>query len=49
MALYNVGILALLAHAALNWGVHGIALWPIVAGHAVMGFWCIISLKARHS
>ena len=49
MALYNVGILALLAHAALVWQVHGIALWPIVAGHTVMGFWCIISLKARHS
>ena len=48
MALYNVGVLALLAHAALVWGASGIALWPILVGHAVMGFWCIISLKARH-
>jgi len=48
IALYNLGILALLAHAALVWGASGIALWPIVVGHAVMGLWCIISLKARH-
>jgi hypothetical protein len=48
MALYNLGVLVLLAHAALVWGASGIALWPIVAGHAVMGLWCIISLKARH-
>jgi hypothetical protein len=48
MALYNVGVLALLAHAALVWGASGIALWPIVVGHAVMGSWCIVSLKARH-
>ena len=48
MALYNVGVLALLAHAALAWEASGIALWPIVVGHAVMAFWCIVSLKARH-
>jgi hypothetical protein len=48
MALYNLGILVLLAHAALIWGASGIALWPVVVGHAVMGLWCIISLKARH-
>jgi hypothetical protein len=49
MALYNLGVLVLLAHAALVWGASGIALWPIVVGHAVMGLWCIVSLKARHS
>jgi hypothetical protein len=48
MALYNLGVLVLLAHAALVWGASGIALWPIVVGHAVMGLWCIVSLKARH-
>ena len=48
MALYNVGVLALLAHAALVWGASGIALWPVVGGHAVMAFWCIVSLKARY-
>ena len=48
MALYNVGVLALLAHAALVWGASGIALWLILVAHAVMGFWCITSLKARH-
>jgi hypothetical protein len=49
MALYNAGVLAILLHATLVWGVSGTALWPIVVGHAVMGFWCIISLKARDS
>jgi hypothetical protein len=48
MALYNLGVLVLLAHAALVWGTSGIALWPIVVGHAVMGLWCIIGLTARH-
>ena len=48
MAFYNVGVLALLAHAALVWRASGIALWPILVGHAVMAFWCIISLKAGH-
>ena len=48
MALYNVGVMALLAHAALVWGASGIALWPLVVGHAVMAYWCIVSLKARH-
>jgi hypothetical protein len=49
MALYNVGVSALLAHAALVREAFGVALWPVVVGHAVMGVWCIISLKARHS
>ena len=49
MALYNVGVLALFVHAALVWEASAIALWPVVVGHAVMGFWCIISLSARHS
>ena len=48
MALYNAGVLAMLVHAALVLGVSGIALWPIVVGHAGMGFWCIINLKAKH-
>ena len=48
MALYNVGVLALLAHAALVQGASGSALWPIVIGHAVMAFGCIVSLKARY-
>jgi hypothetical protein len=49
MALYNAGVLAILVHASLVWGMTGIASWPIVVGHAVMGCWCIITLKARHS
>ena len=49
MALYNVGVLALFVHAALVWEASAIALWPVVVGHAVMGFWCIISLSAKHS
>lgn len=48
LALYNVGVIAILVHAALALGVSGIALWPIVVGHAVMGCWCVITLKARH-
>ena len=48
MALYNVGVLALLAHAALAWGASGMALWPVVVGHAVMALWCMVNLKARH-
>jgi len=49
VALYNAGVLAVLVHASLVGRTSGIALWPIVVGHAVMCFWCIISLKARHS
>jgi hypothetical protein len=47
MALYNAGVLVILVHAALVWRASGIALWPIVVGHAVMGFWCVISLRTR--
>lgn len=44
MALYNVGVLAILAYGGLSVGLTGIGLWPIVIAHAAMAGWCINGL-----
>jgi hypothetical protein len=49
MSLYNAGVIAVLVYGAASAGVAGIALWPTVVAHAVMGVWCIRSLRAGHS
>jgi hypothetical protein len=46
MALYNVGVLAVLGYAGLGLGLSGIALWPAVLVHAVMAAWCAMALRA---
>jgi hypothetical protein len=45
MLIYDVGVAALLAFAALGMQLHGVALWPAVALHSVMGAWCIFCLR----
>ena len=39
MLLYNAGVIAVLVHHAVGVGMAGIALWPTVVVHAVMGMW----------
>lgn len=46
MLLYNVVAVAILAFAAIGFGLHGVALWPAVVLHAVMTVWCIVCLLA---
>jgi hypothetical protein len=41
MTVYNVGVIAILAFAALGTGLGGRGLWPTVAVHAVMAIWCV--------
>jgi hypothetical protein len=45
MALYNAGVLAILAYAAVGLGLSGLALWPAVLAHAIMTAWCVRSLS----
>jgi hypothetical protein len=40
MSFYNVATVAILAFAGIAFGLHGVALWPGVALHAVMTAWC---------
>jgi hypothetical protein len=40
MALYNVGIVALLLYAGLGVGLSSVGLWPASLVHAFMGAWC---------
>jgi hypothetical protein len=44
MVFYNIAVAAVLAYAALGYGLHGVLLWPAVAFHVAMGAWCIMSL-----
>jgi len=44
MLLYDVAVAALLAFAAIGWGLHGVALWPAVVLHGVMSIWCVACL-----
>lgn len=41
MTVYNVGVIVVLASAALGTGLTGHGLWPAVAVHAVMAIWCV--------
>lgn len=41
MLLYNLGVAVVLAMAGIHLQPVGIALWPAVLLHAVMGIWCI--------
>jgi len=44
MLMYNIPATAVLAFAGIALGLHGVALWPAVALHAVMAVWCITTL-----
>src|SRR5437870_12139300 len=44
MLIYNIAATALLAFASIGLRLHGVALWPAVVLHAVMGAWCVACL-----
>jgi len=45
MLFYDVVVAALLSFAALGNGLYGVALWPAVILHTVMGVWCVACLR----
>jgi hypothetical protein len=45
MLLYNVATVAFLASVNLGFGLYGVALWPGVVLHALMGVWCVECLR----
>ena len=45
MLIYNIPATAILAFAGIGLGLHGVALWPAVVLHAVMGVWCVACLR----
>ncbi len=45
MLIYNLIATAVLAFAGIGLGLHGVALWPAVVLHAVMGAWCGACLR----
>ena len=45
LLLYNVAIIAMLGHARLGLGISGLLLWPAVFLHALLGAWCVPSLR----
>jgi Kef-type K+ transport system membrane component KefB len=47
MLLYDVAVAAILAYAAIENSLYGVALWPAVILHTVMGVWCVACLRHR--
>lgn len=47
MSFYNIATVAILAFAGIGFGLHGVALWPGVALHAVMSVWGAAHLLMR--
>jgi hypothetical protein len=45
MLIYDFGVAALLAFAAVGMELHGVALWPAVALHGMMSVWCVACLR----
>jgi hypothetical protein len=45
MLIHNIAAVAILTHAGLGNQLTGVALWPAVALHAVMGIWCLACLR----
>lgn len=50
LLLYNFVAALLLAYAGLGLRMFSVALWPVVALHAVMAIWCVacIAIERKH-
>jgi hypothetical protein len=47
LLLYNSAITAMLAYVRIALNMAGIALWPAIAIHLVLGVWCAIELMSN--
>jgi hypothetical protein len=47
MLLYNVAVVAVLAHTGLGLGLSGVGLWPAVGLHTALAVWCIACLRIK--
>jgi hypothetical protein len=47
MLLYNAMLVVVFLYAGLGLRLTGIGLWPTVGAHAVLGLWCVASLRVR--
>jgi hypothetical protein len=45
LLLYNLAVVAVLAHAGLVLGLTGIGLWPATVAHGALSAWCIACLR----
>jgi hypothetical protein len=45
MLFYDVAVAVVLAYAAIGIGLYGVALWPAVVLHSLMGIWCLACLR----
>ena len=43
--LYNLAVIAILAHARFGLELSGIGLWPTVVIHAALAVWCVMSRR----
>jgi hypothetical protein len=46
MLVYNVVVVAVLAHASLVLGATGVLLWPAAGLHSALAGWCLTCLRA---
>ncbi len=47
MFLYNVGVVTILSLARIELALDGVAFWPAVFIHAIIGLWCLLCLWHR--
>ena len=48
MLVYNIVVIAVLAHAGLGLGMGSIGLWPAAGAHVVLASCCLASLRSRN-